>query len=234
MRAITLWPYKILSSLPGCSRSQSESSNSSLVFTGCWERCGSFAGVLRPLMQDPAAPSHLSWSPAEEVADHLLAGAQAEIARRLLSGPAPNGLIGVEVRAVRRQVHQPQVKLRPQIFPHRLATVGRRIVPDDPQRARVLRPVASGRQPRSRCCCCPPAFHLARLQAHCRIVAGLLPIPRAGRVYQSRLALQHPLASQSAGPEWAAKNIRLFRPASSSRMANSATTVISLEQTPAA
>ena len=44
-----------------------------------------------------------------------------------------------EVRAVARQVHQPQLQLRrPEVLPHRFPTVGRRIVPDDPQRPWML------------------------------------------------------------------------------------------------
>ncbi len=119
-------------------------------------------------MQDrPAAPSHLVFpagQPGQEFADPLLhrrPAPQAQIASGLLSGPASDSLIGVEVRAVARQVHQPQLQLRrPEVLPHRFPTVGRRIVPDDPQRPWMLflqlRPVASGRQPRSRCCCYPP------------------------------------------------------------------------------
>ena len=57
----------------------------------------------------------------------------------LLSRPAPDSLIGVEVRAVARQVHQPQLQLRrPEVLPHRFPTVGWRIVPDDPQRPWML------------------------------------------------------------------------------------------------
>ena len=39
-------------------------------------------------------------------------------------------------------------------------------------------------------------LHLSRLQAHRRTVADLLPIPRAGRLHQSRVPFQHPLAPQ--------------------------------------
>ena len=44
-----------------------------------------------------------------EKADHLLSdrslGAQSQISRHLLTRPAPDGLVGVEVRAVTGQVH---------------------------------------------------------------------------------------------------------------------------------
>ena len=68
-------------------------------------------------LQDcPAAAPHLNFAAGqagEEVADLLLyrgPGPQAQIPGRFLSHPAPDRLIGVEVRAVARQIHQPQVK----------------------------------------------------------------------------------------------------------------------------
>ena len=51
----------------------------------------------------------------------------------------------------------------------------------------------------------PLQFHplyLAALQAHRRVVTGLLPIPGTGGLHQRRLALQHPFAPQfGVGPE---------------------------------
>ena len=97
-------------------------------------------------------------------------------------------------------VHQPQLQLRrPEVLPHRLATVGWRIVPDDPQRPRML--FLQLRQEGNRGPAVAVArqfqpFHLARRQAHRCIVAGLLPLPRAIGVHQRRLTLQHPLAPQ--------------------------------------
>ena len=77
--------------------------------------------------------------PAEEIADPLLHqsfGPQAQVSGSLLPRPAPNCLIGVEVRAVAR---------RCQALSHRLAAVGRRVVPDHIQRPGVSFPsVASG------------------------------------------------------------------------------------------
>ena len=72
----------------------------------------------------------------------------------------PDCLVCVEVRAVARQAHQPQPQTkRPQVLPYRVATMGRSIVPDDPNRPRALFPQLpqEGRQPSSRRCCCPPA-----------------------------------------------------------------------------
>ncbi len=103
--------------------------------------------------------------PAEEIADPLLHqsfGPQAQVSGSLLPRPAPNRLIGVEVRAVARQAHQLYAQARRcQALSHRLAAVGRRVVPDHIQRPGVSFPqlhqaVASGRRPRSRSCCCPP------------------------------------------------------------------------------
>ena len=142
--------------------------------------------MFRPLIAGPpAAPSHLVFpagQPGQEFADPLLhrrPAAQAQIASGLLSRPTPDSLIGVEVRAVAGQVHQPQLQLRrPEVLPHRLPTMGRRIVPDDPQRPWML--FLQLRQEGNRGPAVAVAlqfhpFHLARLQAHRRIVAGLLP-----------------------------------------------------------
>ena len=97
-------------------------------------------------------------------------------------------------------VHQPQLQLRrPEVLPHHLATVGWRIVPDDPQRPRML--FLQLRQEGNRGPAVAVAlqfqpFHLARLQAHRCIVAGLLPLPRTAGVHQGCLSPQHPLAPQ--------------------------------------
>ena len=83
--------------------------------------------------------------------------------------PSPS-LIGVEVRAVARQVHQPQLQLRrPEVLPHRFPTVGRRIVPDDPQRPWTLflqLGQEGNRGPAVAVALQFYPFHLARLQAH--------------------------------------------------------------------
>ena len=53
----------------------------------------------------------------------------------------PNRLVSVEVQAVGRQVHQPQPDAGgPEIFPHRLATVRRSVVPDHVQPPAVTLP----------------------------------------------------------------------------------------------
>ena len=98
---------------------------------------------LGPGLQDrTAAALHLvlpAGQSGEEIADPLLNGrlaSQAQVARRLLSRPSPDRLVGVEVRAVTRQIHQPQPRC-PQILPHRLATMGRRVVPNHIQRPGV-------------------------------------------------------------------------------------------------
>ena len=76
-----------------------------------------------PCLQDgPAAPFDFA-APAgragEEIADSLLyqdLASQTQIPGRLLSHPAPDCLIGIEVRAAARQVHETQVQARgPQV-----------------------------------------------------------------------------------------------------------------------
>ena len=149
---------------------------------------------LGPGLQDrTAAALHLvlpAGQSGEEISDPLLNGrlaSQAQVARRLLSRPSPDRLVGVEVRAVTRQIHQPQPRC-PQILPHRLATMGRRVVPNHIQRPRVSL-AQLGQEGRR----CPGVavtlqfhpLHLPGLQANRRVVAGLLPIARAAGVNQS-------------------------------------------------
>ena len=119
---------------------------------GAGNRGGSLAGVFRPLIAGPSgsavSPRLSGWtarpgicrpSPAPAPQAQIRPAPQAQIASGLRSRPAPDSLIGVEVRAVARQVHQPQLQLRrPEVLPHRFPTVGRRIVPDDPQRPWML------------------------------------------------------------------------------------------------
>ena len=113
---------------------------------GAGNRGGSLAGVFRPLIAGPSgsavSPRLSGWPDQPGICHPLLhrrPAPQAQIASGLLSRSAPDSLIGVEVRAVARQVHQPQLQLRrPEVLPHRLPTVGWRIVPDDPQRPWML------------------------------------------------------------------------------------------------
>ena len=116
-------------------------------FRGVGNRALRLAGDLRPLIAGPsgnAVSPRPSGQPGQEFAYSLLhrrPGPRAQIAGGFLSRPASDGLIGIEVRAVPRQIHQPQAQVRrPQVLPHRLSVMGRGIVPDDPQRPRVLSP----------------------------------------------------------------------------------------------
>ena len=111
---------------------------------GAGNRGGSLAGVFRPLIAGPSgsavSPRLSGWTarpgicrpsprPTPGQALHRRPAAQAQIASGLLSRPAPDGLIGVEVPAVARAepapvetgVHQPQLQpRRPEVLPHRL------------------------------------------------------------------------------------------------------------------
>ena len=165
---------------------------------------GSVAGTLQPLIagrsDSTVSPRFSGWPVRRGIADHLLhrrLASQAQIASGLLSRPTPS-LIGVEVRAVARQVHKTHLQLRgPQIVLHRLATMGWGIIPDDLHRSRV--PVPQSHQEGNRGSAVAVTlqfypFHLAGLHTNRRIIARLLTIPRAGRVHQSLLPPQHPLA----------------------------------------
>ena len=113
---------------------------------GAGNRGGSLAGVFRPLIAGPygsaVSPRLSGWTARPGICRPAPApppAAQAQIASGLRSRPAPDSLSGVEVRAVARQVHQPQLQLRrPEVLPHRFPTVGWRIVPADPQRPWML------------------------------------------------------------------------------------------------
>ena len=105
-------------------------------------RAGRLAGALRLLIAGlfgSAAGLPLSvWpAPSQEAAyplPHRRPGSQAQVSRCLFPCPSPNGFIRVEVRAVARQVHQPQPQTRRlQVLPHRLAPMRWRVVPDDLQ-----------------------------------------------------------------------------------------------------
>ena len=75
--------------------------------------------------------------PGEKVAHLLLhrsTSAQALVGGRLLTCPAPDGLVSVEVWAVAGQIHQAQVQAgRGQVGSQRVAPMGWRIVPDHGQ-----------------------------------------------------------------------------------------------------
>ena len=88
-------------------------------------RAETHARVDRPLIVEPSgsAVSHRpSGQTSQKFADPLLHRcpvSQTQIASGLLSAPPPDGLMGVEVRAIVRQVYQPQPKDgRPEVLPH--------------------------------------------------------------------------------------------------------------------
>ncbi len=136
----------------------------------------------------------------EEIADpflHIDLVPQAQVSRHLLSRPAPDRLVSVEVRAVTRQAHQPQPQVgRPQVLPHCLTAMHWRVVPDHIQRPGV--PLAQSAQEGRGCSGVAVFFQLhplplPGLQTHFRVVAGLFAIARAGRVHQSLPSPQDPL-----------------------------------------
>ena len=136
-------------------------------------------------------------------------------------------------------VHQPHTQARrTQVLPHRLPTMGRRVVPDHVQRPGMPLPQLPQEGNRGPRVAVAIQFHpidLARLQAHRRIVAGLLPVPGAGRVHQSLPSWKrgagsplntHLPRSSASARKWAssANNILApVRPASSLRAAYSTT-----------
>ena len=84
---------------------------------GAGNRGGSLAGVFRPLIAGPSgsavSPRLSGWTARPGICRHApdrRPAAQAQIASDLLSRPTPDSLIGVEVRAVARQVHHAPVQ----------------------------------------------------------------------------------------------------------------------------
>ena len=130
----------------------------------------------------------------------------------ILPRPAPDRLIGVEVRScspagcIRPQV---QVLTVQQVFTHRLATVGWR--PRSPPTVRGALCRNRSRKAADVCSCCslqstPPAVG----QAHRRVVAGLFAVAQCWSPPRLARGLQHPLAPQfgvTHGSGLSAKNI---------------------------
>ena len=150
---------------------------------GAGNRGGSLAGVFRPLIAGPSgsavSPRLSGWSARPGIfrpSPALPPCCPTQIASGLISRPTPDSRIGVEVRTVARQVHQPQPKpRRPQVLPHRLAPMRWRVVPDDLQRSRVLSPQLHQEGNRGLTVAVAlqfHPFHLSRLQTHRRIVAS--------------------------------------------------------------
>ena len=107
----------------------------------------------RTVRQHRLTSSLRAGQPGGEVVDPLLhqcLGPQAQVPRRLLSGPAPDRLIGVEVRTVARQVHQLYAEARRrQALPNRLAPQqrGSTRAPQLPSRGQPDNPVQTGINP---------------------------------------------------------------------------------------
>ncbi|CAI8019220.1 hypothetical protein GBAR_LOCUS11576, partial [Geodia barretti] len=144
----------------------------------------------------------------EKVAHLLLdcgTGPQAQVGGHLLTYPAPNSLVGVEIWAIGGQVHQAQVQVGVgQVGSQRVAPMSWGIVPNHRQRFGVLRPQLTqegNRQEGNRGGGVAVTFqfhqlHLSGFQTHRRVVARLLPTSRAGGVHQRRFTLQHPFGPQ--------------------------------------
>ena len=121
---------------------------------GAGNRGGSLAGVFRPLIAGPSgstvsprlsgwtarrgnfrpSPLPVPWFPSTGFRWLPLSPSPRWPHRLLRPGCSP-----AEPALVKTGVHQPQLQLRrPEVLPHRFPTVGRRIVPDDPQRPWML------------------------------------------------------------------------------------------------
>ena len=120
-----------------------------------------------------------------------------------------------------RQVIAAGQPWRPQVLPHRLSTVGWRVVPDHVQARSASPSIAQEGNRRSRVAVAIQ-FHpldLAGLQAHRRVVAGLLAVPglvestRAG----SPLSTHLPRNSASAR-KWASSANNILAPVALTRL----------------
>ena len=122
----------------------------------------------------------------------------ASLARKLSTLSCTAALLPRHRFPVASCLAQPQARCS-QILPDRLAAVGRGIVPDQVQRSGV--PLAQLHQKGGGGSGVAVALqfhplHFPGLQAHRRVVAGLLAVTRAGQIRQSCLSSQHPLPPQ--------------------------------------
>ena len=168
-------------------------------------------GVTRPLIAAPScsavSPHPSGWPALPEAAMPTLSctasdAPQAQVASGLLSRPAPDGLVSVEVRAVAPGRFTSR-RLSPgvaEVFPHRLPTVKLAHCPRSRSTARRASPATASEEGqldrRFRLLLWPSSsIHStsARLQARRRVIAGLLPVAEgAGRVpHQGRRPFQH-------------------------------------------
>ena len=102
-------------------------------------------GIGAALQLRAAALDHLGAAggqPGEEGIDmraHCGGGAKAGVGGDFFAHPGPDVLIGVEIRAVRRQATQAHTQVgRGQVGAQRLSTMGGRVVPDHEDLCRVV------------------------------------------------------------------------------------------------
>ena len=141
--------------------------------------------------------------PGEEVSQLFLDrgfGAQAQVRGDLFARPVPDRLGSIEIRTIPRQAHQPKAQAGgSQVGTHGVTMMGWSVVPDYGQWSGILTTqllqegggglgVAVSLQFHN--------LHLAGLEAHRRIIAGLFAPPEAARIYQYRLSFEHPVGVQ--------------------------------------
>ena len=160
-----------------------------------------------PSLQDSPAPLLDLFPPrgqlGEEVTQFFLhrgSGAQAQVRGGLFPCPVPDRLGSIEIRTVSRQAHQSQAQAGgSQVGTQGVTMMDWSVVPDDVQWSGVLIPQLLQEGSGGLGVAVPLQFHdlhLAGLQAHRRIIAGLFAPPGAGRAYQRRLSLEHPFPPQ--------------------------------------
>ena len=180
--------------------------------------------LLCPSLQDSPAPLLDLFPPrgqlGEEVTQFFLhrgSGAQAQVRGGLFPCPVPDRLGSIEIRTVSRQAHQSQAQAGgSQVGTHGVTMMGWSVVPDDVQWSGVLIPQLLQESGRGFGVAVPLQFHnlhLASLQAHRRIIAGLFAPPGAARIYQRRLSLEYPFPPQvRIRPEMGLISEEGFRP----------------------
>ena len=163
--------------------------------------------LLCPSLQDSPAPLLDLFPPRGQLGEvvtqcflHRGSGAQAQVRGGLFPCPVPDRLGSIEIRTVSRQAHQSQAQAGgSQVGTQGVTMMDWSVVPDDVQWSGVLIPQLLQEGSGGLGVAVPLQFHnlhLAGLQAHRRIIAGLFAPPGAARIYQRRLSLEHPFPPQ--------------------------------------
>ena len=186
-----------------------------------------------PYLQDGPAPLLDLLTPVGQLGEevpqfflHQSFGAQAQVRGDLFACPVPDGFGSIEIRTISRQAHQSQAQAwgsqawGSQVSARGIAMMRRGIVPDHLQWSGVLIPQLLQESRRGLSVAIPLQFHdlhLAGLQTHRRVIAGLFAPPRAPITSGRWLSLEDPLRTHfprrsASARKWASPAKKIFAP----------------------